>query len=171
LQVAAVRLVFSQGGEIMKNLLIVFALGIAALFTADAWARSSYQSDAELSSSARSAFEEILDLWRAGSYEGLYDRTRLSDKMAREDFVAKLENASYKPACCWQKLQDVTVHIENDDMAVIRAKVGLEGSTGIKYKTRSYRLIRERDLWRISQADIFSLAGAKKAKKGSRKHR
>jgi hypothetical protein len=155
----------------MKNLLIVFVLAIAAFFTSDASARSAYHSDAELSSSARSAFEEILDLWRAGSYDQLYDRTRLSDKTAREDFVAKLENASHKPACCWQKLQDVTVHVENDDMAVIRAKVGLEGTSGVTYKTRSYRLIRERDHWRISQADIFSLAGAKKAKKGSRRHR
>lgn len=155
----------------MKNLLIIFVLGITAFFASDASARSAYQTDAELSSSARSAFEEILDLWRAGSYDQLYDRTRLTDKMAKEDFAAKMETASQKPACCWQKLQDVSVHVENDDIAVIRAKVGMEGASGVKYKTRSYRLTRERDRWHISQADLFYLAGAKKAKKGHRKHK
>lgn len=155
----------------MRNLLIILAAVGVVVFVSTASARSTYQTDAELSSSAKSAFEEILDLWRAGSYDALYDRTRLADKTAREDFAAKLENASRKPACCWQKLQDVSVHVENDDMAVIRAKVGLEGSSGITYKTRSYRLIREHDRWRISQSDLFSLAGAKKAKKGSRKQK
>lgn len=156
----------------MKNLLIVIALGVVTMLGSSVFARSSYQSDAELSSSAKSAFEEILDLWRAGSYDELYNRTRTGDKTPKEDFAARLESASQKPACCWQKLQDVSVHVESDDIALIRAKVGLEGSSGVKFKTRSFRLVRERDQWRIAQSDLFSLAGTKKAKKTkAKKHR
>lgn len=155
----------------MKNLLILFVLGIATLFASHATGRSAYQTDAELSGSARTAFEEILDLWRGGNYDRLYERTRMNGKTAKEDFASRLEGSPRKPACCWQKLQDLSVHVENDDTAVIRAKVGLEGTSGIIYKTRSFRLVREGETWRISQTDLFSLAGSQKAKKRSRKHR
>ncbi len=155
----------------MKIFLLIIAITLAYLSPSPANSRSSYQTESELTSSARSAFEEILDLWRAGRYDELHARTLISGKVAKEDFASRLENAVNKPACCWQKMQDVSIQVENDDIAVIRAKIGLEGGGDIKYKTRSYRLIREGNQWRISQADLFSLAGTAKGKRGHRKHR
>jgi hypothetical protein len=155
----------------VKYFLLLVAIALVYLSPGTADARSSYQTESELSSSARSAFEEILDLWRAGRYDELHKLTQISGKVAKEDFASRLENAGNKPACCWQKMQDVSVQIENDDIAIIRAKVGLEGNGEIKYKTRSYRLVRDGGHWRISQSDIFALAGAKKGKKGHRKHK
>jgi hypothetical protein len=155
----------------MKKYLVPLFVILLYLSADPAYPRNSYQTESELSSSARSAFEEILDLWRAGRYDELHVRTQISGKVAKEDFASRLENAANKPACCWQKMQDVTVQVENDDIAVIRAKVGLEGGGDIKYKTRSYRLVREGDRWRISQSDLFALAGAQKGKKGHRKKR
>ncbi|GAM09895.1 hypothetical protein OR1_02177 [Geobacter sp. OR-1] len=155
----------------MKFFITVLAVFVLTLSSVSAFARSAYQTDSEASTAARAAFEEILDLWRADRYDDLYDRTQHGGKTAKEDFARKLGNATFKPACCWQKMQDVSVHVENDDIAVVRAKVGLEGDGDIQYKTRSYRMVREGDIWRISQSDLFSLAGAKAKKKVYKKHR
>lgn len=153
----------------MRYLIVTVIAMILAIACGTACAKSAYQSEEEAASSAQAAFEEILDLWRDGRYDDLYDRTQLSGKVAREDFARRLEDASTKPACCWQKLQDVTVHVENNDFAVVRAKIGLEGDGDISYKTRSYKLVRERNVWRISQADLFYLAGAKKKRSGKKR--
>jgi hypothetical protein len=130
--------------------------------------RTVYQNDAEMSNAARQAFEETLDIWRAGRFDELYERTHISGRISREEFARKLENAARKPACCWQKLQDVSARVERDDLVVVKAKVGLEGGGDIEYRTRSYRLVHEGDRWKISQADIFNLAGTKGKKKGSK---
>jgi hypothetical protein len=155
----------------MKFIAAALAILVLTMACDAAFAKNSYQTDTEAISSARAAFEQILDLWRDGRYNDLYELTQRSGKSAKEDFAKKLENGSYKPACCWQKMQDVSVHIENDDFAVVRAKIGLEGGGDTTFKTRSYKLVREGDVWRISQSDLFSLAGAKKSKKGKRKHK
>jgi hypothetical protein len=155
----------------MKYFITLLVTLIMAVSSMNAFARSAYQTDSEASSAAKAAFEEILDLWRADRYDDLYDRTQHGGKTAKEDFARKLGNATFKPACCWQKMQDVSVHVENDDIAVVRAKVGLEGDGDIQYKTRSYRMVKEGDVWRISQSDLFSLAGAKAKKKVYKKHR
>jgi hypothetical protein len=155
----------------MKHFLTAATVFVLTLCSGISFAKSVYQSDAEASSSARADFETILDLWRDGRYDDLYERTQRSGKTAKEDFSLKLGNATYKPACCWQKMQEVSVHIENNDFATVRAKIGLEGSGEIKFKTRSYKLVREGNVWRISQSDIFSLAGAKAKKKAYRKNK
>lgn len=154
----------------MKLLLAVIAGIIMTLSCGDASARrNTNQTDAEAASAAKASLEQILDLWREGRYDDLYERTQRSGKTAKEDFGRKLEDGTYKPACCWQKLQDVSVHLENDAFAVVRAKIGLEGGSDITFKTRSYKLVKEGDVWRISQSDLFSLAGAKKGKKARKK--
>lgn len=153
----------------MKYFITTLTFLVLTISSTVSFARSSHQSDAEAATAARADLERTLDMWRNGEYDDLYERTQRSGKTAKEDFASKLENATYKPACCWQKIQDVTVHIENATFAVVRAKIGLEGSGEVIYKTRSYKLVREGDVWRVSQTDLFSLAGAKKARKSSRK--
>jgi hypothetical protein len=155
----------------MKYFAAALAILVLTMTCETAFAKSAYQTDSEAASSAKASFEQILDLWREGRYNDLYERTQRSGKSAKEDFAKKLENGTFKPACCWQKMQDVSVHIENDDFAVVKAKIGLEGGGDITFKTRSYKLVREGDVWRISQSDLFALAGAKKSKKGHRKHK
>lgn len=155
----------------MNYFTAVITVIILSLCSGTASARNSYQSDGDAESSARAAFESILDLWRDGRFDQLYERTQRSGKKAKEDFVRKMENGVYRPACCWQKMQDVTVHIENGDFASVRAKIGLEGGSDITYKTRSYKMVREGDVWRISQSDLLSLAGAKKVIKKHRKQK
>ncbi len=145
----------------LRHLLALFAL---LLFAIPVRAHSPYQSDTEIVTGAQSAFEEILDLWRAGKYDELFERTRGNGKLAKEDFARRLERATLKPACCWQKVQNLSVHVENDDLAAVRATVGLEGGPEIEFKTRTFKLYRERGRWRIGQTDILSLAGASKKK-------
>src|SRR5512137_436337 len=67
--------------------------------------------DAVLEAEVRRGFEEILDLWRDGRYDDLYARTRPGGKITRESFRARLAAAPLRPACCWEKLQDVTVRV------------------------------------------------------------
>lgn len=155
----------------MNYFLAVITVIILTVTAGDAAARNSYQSDEEASRSVKASFEQILDLWRDGRYDDLYERTQRSGKTAKEDFGRKLESGTYRPACCWQKMQDVSVHIENNAFAVVRAKIGLEANGETTYKTRSYKLVREGDVWRISQSDLFSLAGAKKKKNTLRKQK
>lgn len=146
---------------ILRHLLALFAL---LLFAVPVRAHSPYQSDTEIVTGAQKAFEEVLDLWRAGQYDELFERTRGNGRLAKEDFARRLERATLKPACCWQKVQNLSVHVENDDLAAVRATVGLEGGPEIEFKTRTFKLYRERGRWRIGQTDILSLAGASKKK-------
>jgi hypothetical protein len=153
----------------MKPVLVLCWTILGLLLALPAHARTAYQNDAEIGNAARAAFEEILDLWRADRYDDLYERTTNHGRTAREDFARRLADAPHKPACCWQKLQDVSVQVESDDVAVVRAKVGLEDTGGTIYKTRSYRMVRRGDRWQLPQADIFALAGS--AKKKGKQHR
>ncbi|MBI5657020.1 MAG: hypothetical protein HZC44_09520 [Geobacter sp.] len=148
----------------MTMLRHLLALFILLLFAIPVRAHSPYQSDTEIVTDSQKAFEEILDLWRAGKYDELYERTRGNGKVAKEDFARRLERATLKPACCWQKVQNLSVHVESDDLASIRATVGLEGGPEIEFKTRTFKLYREKGRWCIGQTDILSLAGTSKKK-------
>lgn len=145
----------------LRHLPALFAL---LLFAIPVQAHSPYQSDTEIVTGAQKAFEDILDLWRAGQYDELFERTRGNGRLAKEDFARRLDRSTLKPACCWQKVQNLSVHVESDDVAAVRATVGLEGGSEIEFKTRTFKLYRERGHWRIGQTDILSLAGAAKRK-------
>jgi hypothetical protein len=114
-------------------------------------------------------FEEILDLWRDGKYDAVYERTIPSGKQSRESFVTKLSSADRKPACCWEKLQDVRVTEQDGRQATLRAKVGLEGKDGsTDFSTREFKLRKKDGVWKAAASDILSLSG--KGKKSSRRH-
>jgi hypothetical protein len=148
----------------MKKLLLVVVVLLSLGLSGTVLGKSSYQDDDDLKVEAERGFGEILDLWRDGKYEALYDRTEGGGTVTREDFVGRLAKAPYRPVCCWEKLQEVRVVLKNDDTARIRAKVGLEGNARNFTSTRDYRLVREDGVWRIAMKDILSMAGGSKSK-------
>ena len=106
-------------------------------------------------------FEEILDLWREGRYDDLFERA--GGRESKELFARKLASAPRKPACCWQKMQDAQVSLKGERAAVVRAKLGFEGSvSGTEFLTRRISLKKEGGLWTISQSELFSLANFSK---------
>jgi hypothetical protein len=107
-------------------------------------------------------FEQILDLWRDGSYGDLFDRTA-GGKASKELFAKKLASAPRKPACCWEKMQDARVSLKGERAATVRARLGFEGgASGTEFVTRGIKLKKEGDVWVISQSDLFSLADLSK---------
>lgn len=105
-------------------------------------------------------FETALDLWRNGRYVELYDRTYAVGTGSREAFISRMAGSSRKPACCWQKLQDLKIGAVHGNSANVSARVGLECLSGeTDYCTRAFRLKKEDGTWKISMADILSLAG------------
>jgi len=62
-------------------------------------------------------------------------------------------------------MQDVSVSVKKEDAVSVRARIGLEGAVEKEYKTRSFKLVKEDGVWKVSQADILSLSGATKTKK------
>jgi hypothetical protein len=109
----------------------------------------------------RQDFETVLDLWREGRYADLYYRTVVSGKQTKESLVRKMSAAERRPACCWEKLQDVRISDEKDDSAVLHARLGIENGAGMtEYCTRSFRMRREEGVWKPALSDILALAGA-----------
>jgi len=103
-------------------------------------------------------FEKILDLWRDGRYDDLFERTA-GGREGKELFASKLASAPRKPACCWEKMQDARVSLKGGRAAVVRARLGFEGGvSGTEFVTRGIKLSKENGIWIISQSDLFSLA-------------
>jgi len=108
----------------------------------------------------RRDFEAALDLWRDGRYEELYGRTYVSGRVSRESVLQRLAAAGRRPACCWEKLQEVEISVGTGNTATLQARIGLEGRFGaIEHNTRSFRLLRQDGHWKPAMADILSLAG------------
>ena len=145
----------------MRKFLSALTLMLALASVHTAMGKTPYMTSEELQSESRRGFEEILDLWRDGRFEELYNRTMAGGRTSKEQFAKKLASAERKPACCWEKMQEVKVSVKNDSTVTLRAKVGFEGGqAGTDYTTRSFRLQKEDGVWCISQSDILSLAGA-----------
>lgn len=105
-------------------------------------------------------FETNLDLWRDGRYEELYQRTYAEGSRSRETFIRRITAAGRKPACCWEKLQEVTVSKGSGKKVTLHARIGLENRFGAtEYSTRSFRMKKENGIWKPAMSDILSLAG------------
>lgn len=115
--------------------------------------------DEEIKSKAQHGFEEILDLWHDGKYDALSERTIVSGKLSKKNFISRLSTASRKPACCWEKIQEVVVTVKSDDTVNLRAKLGFEGPGATEFMTKLFKLTKEDGVWKVSQSDILSLAG------------
>lgn len=108
-------------------------------------------------------FEVILDLWRDGRYDLLYERTTWTGSASREQFGRRLALAPRHPSCCWEKMQEARVTMKGERSAIVRARLGFEGGvSGTEYVTKGIKLKKENDVWVISQADLFSLGNLSK---------
>jgi hypothetical protein len=152
-----------KGGE-MRKLAILLMSVLVMVITSPVQGKTPYLTEAELQTEVQQGFEQILDLWRAGKYGDIYERTISSGKETKERFVERLADAPLKPACCWEKMQDVKVTVKGDSAVLVRARIGLEGSVETTSKTRSFKLVKEDGVWKISQADLLALSGAVKKK-------
>ncbi len=153
----------------MRKLVQLLILSVALCAVCPVWGKTPYLAEDELKAEARAGFEKILDLWREGKYEEVYARTAVGGKQTKEEFVARLAAVQVRPACCWEKLQEVKVVVKGDSAVTIRAKLGFEGIGATEFKTRSFKLVKEEGVWCMTQSDILSLAGAKKKKGVHRK--
>lgn len=149
----------------MKKLAVLLTMALVLGMICPVQGKSPNLPDEALQAEARQGFEQLLDLWRDGKFGELYERTISSGKETKEHFVARLANAPIKPACCWEKMQDVKISARKENAVTVRAKVGLQGVTGTEYKTRSFKLVKEDGVWKISQKDILALAGGSKKKR------
>jgi hypothetical protein len=147
----------------MKRIFAVLAMFAAMVLAAPLWGEVA--NEGNIKEEATSGFEKILDLWRDGNYDMLYDRTLVSGKDTKQSFARKMAAAPLKPSCCWEKMQDVSVMVKSPTSVVVRAKIGLDAPGEMEYKTKSFKLMKEFGEWRISRVDILSMAEAKKPKK------
>lgn len=127
-------------------------------------------SSTNIEDEAKRGLEEVLDIWRDGKYDDLYERTFNNGRHSKESFIKIISSTSRKPACCWEKMQDVKVTVKNNDSVAIKAKLGLEApGIGTEFSTKSYKLVKEDGVWKMSMSEILSLAGSSK-KKASKAH-
>lgn len=147
---------------VMKRLLLLSVALVSLLFVLPVSARQETPDTESVKIEVVRAFEQILDLWHAGDYDQLYDKTTVAGKDTRESFRKKMEAAKLKPSCCWEKMQGVAVSVKSNSSAVIRAKIGLDAPGDMVYKTKSFRMTNEFGEWRIARSEILSLAGAGK---------
>lgn len=147
----------------MRYLAVVVIILLSFCASGIARGSSAYQSDDELAAEVQRGFEELLDLWRDGRYADLYDRTT-GGTMTRENFARKLAGSATRPACCWEKMQEVKVRVSGSGNASVRVKLGFEVLNGTDFRTKSFKLVKEDGVWRISQSEILALAGATKRK-------
>ncbi len=148
----------------MKRLVLLVMLVLSVCSVCHARGGKLSLPEEEVSAEAERGFCEIFELWHTRKYDELYERTHSSGRQTRKAFAGRLAAAPLSPACCWKQVQDVRVTVKNDDSAVVRAKIGLEGRGDTEFRTRSFKLRREDGVWRISRSDILSLAGASKKK-------
>lgn len=108
---------------------------------------------------ARWGFEQILDFWRAEDYEGLYARLEHPPDKGWEYFAQRIVYASRRPACCWEKLQEVKTTVVNADTVIVSARVGLEvEGAGTRFVVRDFTLHRSDGVWKLPMDVILDLA-------------
>ncbi len=151
----------------MKRLTMLVMTLACLLVALPLWGRQEVADAEAVRSEAVRGFEEILNLWRDGNFDELYNRTLISGKDTKESFAKRLSTARLKPSCCWEKMQEVGVSVRTPSSVVVRAKLGLDAPGEMEYKTKAFKLSKEDGVWRIARSDILALAEAKK-KKGKR---
>ncbi|HJV33490.1 MAG TPA: hypothetical protein VJ604_00350 [Geomonas sp.] len=144
---------------------VPFVVGLLSPPPADARRRSIVTQASPATGSEQEVlrdFELILDLWRDGRYNELFERTATS-RQSKEQFARALASAPRRPACCWEKMQDVRVSVTSERAAVVRARLGFDRSVpGTEFITRGIKLKKEDGVWMITQSELYSLAELKK---------
>lgn len=114
------------------------------------------------------AMSDTLDLWRDGHYERLFDRLASRGGTSREAFAKKMSEASFRPACCFQKMENFRVLNEKRNHATVYVTVGLEGAPSITERcTREFKMSYENGVWKMRLSDVYSMAGVTGKKRKS----
>jgi hypothetical protein len=115
--------------------------------------------DATVAAQAQRGFEEILDLWRAEDYEGLFARLDHPVQEGWPYFAQRIVYGSRIPACCWEKLQDVKVRVADADSVVVSARVGFEvEGVGTRFVVGDFPLRRRAGVWRLPMQVVLDLS-------------
>ena len=150
---------YCKGDISMKKILLLAITLATGLFCFPSWASDSNVAREQVKAEARRGFEEILELWRDESYEDLYDRLVHSPRSDFWLFADQMNHSGRKPACCWDRLQDVAVTYINPSRVALSAKLGIEvEGMGTRYVTKTFHLVKEDGVWKIPEGDIISLA-------------
>jgi len=148
-----------RGGFFVKLLLVMTLALTMCIFSTELWANSSQNQQQKITGEARQGFEEILDLWRQDRLDELYVRLVPEGNSDRWNFVDQLNHSARRPACCWEKIQEVAVVYLGDTSVLLTAKLGIEvEGVGTRFVTRTFQLVKESGVWKLSEADILSLA-------------
>jgi hypothetical protein len=125
--------------------------------------------DDSLTVEVRKDVEATLDLWRDGRYEDVYRRCVESGRHSKEYFINHMAAAPRRPACCWEKLQDVNVTLKGDRRATLKARFGFDTGTGTEFITKSVKLQRDDGIWKVVMSDLLTLSGTSKKVRGKKK--
>jgi hypothetical protein len=143
----------------MKRALLPTIALLFALFSFPARAENPNAFQEQVKAEARRGFEEILDLWRGESYDALYYRLVHSSRSNFGAFADQMNHSGRKPACCWEKLQDVSVTYISRTQAGLSARLGIEvEGVGTRFVTRTFTLVKDGGVWKIPESDVISLA-------------
>jgi hypothetical protein len=143
----------------MKKVLLLAVTLATGFFSFGSWAADPNLVQEQVKAEARRGFEEILDLWRGESYEALYYRLVHSSRADFSTFADQMNHSGRKPACCWEKLQDVSTTYIDGGRVNLSARLGIEvEGVGTRFVTRTFSLVKESGVWKIPEADVISLA-------------
>ena len=108
---------------------------------------------------AQQGFKEILDLWRAENYEGLFDRLEHPPGKGWTYFAQRIVHASRIPACCWEMLQEAKSTMLDANNVKINARVGFEvEGVGTRFVVRDFTLHRSGGVWKLPLDVVLDLA-------------
>lgn len=143
----------------MKRLVIALVVLVSGLCCVVSWAADPNMVREQVKAEALRGFEEILDLWRGDNHEALYSRLVHSPGSDAWKFADQLNHSGRRPACCWEKLQDVTVTVLDQNRVDIFARLGIEvEGVGTRFVTRTFTLVKQGGVWRLPEADVITLA-------------
>jgi hypothetical protein len=144
----------------MRKLTVYLLLLLQLFVVVPVSAKVTAAPDPNIQAEATRGLEEILDLWRDRNHEELYRRITALGRQSKELFIKRLDSSDRRPACCWEKMQDVTVSPKDASRVTVHAKIGMEVKGGAtEFQTRKFRLEKEDGVWKMSASDIQSLAG------------
>lgn len=143
----------------MRKCLLIVCMLAGWTMVGGAWAADPNMVREQAKAEALRGFEEILDLWRGDNYDALYARLVHSPGSDAWKFADQLNHSGRRPACCWEKLQDVTVTVVDQGRVDIFARLGIEvEGVGTRFVTRTFSLVKQGGVWRLPEADVITLA-------------
>jgi hypothetical protein len=129
----------------------------------------------ETIASARSAFMEMVTLWKDEKYGELYEygTLRSQQRLSREDYEKRMQRAKKRLECCWATVQDVQGTYKSSTEVHIKAKMGYrsagssnphrkanpQASEDPGFEHETFYLIHQDGRWRINLFRILEKSG------------